>query len=143
MPKDSRCAVCGEQTRQKCSGCCEVYYCGPECQSEHWREHKAFCNPNTMSFNLTYLSAKRVLRVCHYKDDQTVDRLVKRAARWVALQRKVSPDSIEVSLICNDRVLSPEKTFKDSKLTNEANITIVVSQDMGNEDHQECNEDRC
>ena len=128
MPKGSRCAVCGEETRQKCSGCCEVYYCGRECQHKHWREeHKAVCNPNTMSFKLRCLSAKSVLRVCHYKGDQTVDRLVKRAERWVAKRLHFPQDSIKLLLIFNDCVLNPEHTFIDSKLTNGANITVILT----------------
>lgn len=35
-----------EKRRQFCSGCCAYFYCGPECQLEHWFEHghKDGCN---------------------------------------------------------------------------------------------------
>ena len=27
----------------KCAGCLSVYYCGADCQKQHWREHKGAC----------------------------------------------------------------------------------------------------
>ncbi|TFY83087.1 hypothetical protein EWM64_g923 [Hericium alpestre] len=28
---------------KKCSGCKAVYYCGDDCQAEHWKQHKSLC----------------------------------------------------------------------------------------------------
>jgi len=40
-----KCAKCGknDEKNKKCSGCYYVYYCSPECQREHWEEHKKDC----------------------------------------------------------------------------------------------------
>ncbi len=37
------CARCGEPAGKKCSGCKRVVYCGPVCQTAHWKAHKAAC----------------------------------------------------------------------------------------------------
>lgn len=38
------CAVCGNPTKKKCSGCKMVMYCSEMCQRSHWRlEHKTKC----------------------------------------------------------------------------------------------------
>ncbi len=39
------CQCCGDQVKPKsrCSGCQVAVYCGRECQTKHWREHKAQC----------------------------------------------------------------------------------------------------
>ncbi|BGO91845.1 N-lysine methyltransferase smyd2 [Rhodotorula toruloides] len=31
--------------RSRCSGCKMIFYCGPQCQREHWPEHKIDCVP--------------------------------------------------------------------------------------------------
>ncbi|BGP02450.1 MYND-type domain-containing protein [Rhodotorula toruloides] len=33
--------------RSRCSGCKMIFYCGPQCQREHWPEHKIDCVPAT------------------------------------------------------------------------------------------------
>jgi hypothetical protein len=43
-----RCAECGKEGGRgcmlhSCSGCSVVLYCGRECQTRHWKTHKAFC----------------------------------------------------------------------------------------------------
>ena len=48
---DACCALCGRQEQpntdkralMKCAQCQSVYYCGRECQKEHWSEHKQDC----------------------------------------------------------------------------------------------------
>jgi hypothetical protein len=46
----SACAKCGAQAGapgvqlRKCSACGKAYYCGPQCQRAHWRQHKAQCS---------------------------------------------------------------------------------------------------
>lgn len=37
------CAVCGVQTRTRCSGCGNVAYCSKEHQLEQWNDHKVEC----------------------------------------------------------------------------------------------------
>lgn len=38
------CAVCGSMNDPKpCGGCRGLYYCGKECQLQHWPEHKQRC----------------------------------------------------------------------------------------------------
>ena len=44
----STCAACGEAASatlklQQCNACRSVAYCGRDCQSSHWREHKRRC----------------------------------------------------------------------------------------------------
>jgi len=34
----------GEKPTKKCSRCSFAYYCGPDCQREHWDQHKAICD---------------------------------------------------------------------------------------------------
>ena len=42
-----KCAKCGTEDQtihfKRCSKCHRVFYCGKECQIEHWKEHKAVC----------------------------------------------------------------------------------------------------
>ena len=37
------CALCETATRSKCDRCFAVYYCGQECQKEHWPQHRLQC----------------------------------------------------------------------------------------------------
>ena len=46
----SLCALCGARQGERgvkklraCSGCMLAYYCGPQCQKKHWKEHRAAC----------------------------------------------------------------------------------------------------
>ncbi|GAQ91155.1 hypothetical protein KFL_007360020 [Klebsormidium nitens] len=50
--KERACAKCGTTQKQrgsgepafkKCSRCMSTYYCGPQCQKAHWKEHKPVC----------------------------------------------------------------------------------------------------
>jgi hypothetical protein len=49
LKAERKCACCGKRLRNgekyyKCSKCKLVYYCGPECQKQHWRNgHKEVC----------------------------------------------------------------------------------------------------
>jgi hypothetical protein len=45
---ERKCAACSvripkERTKSRCSGCMLVYYCGKECQTAHWTQHKTSC----------------------------------------------------------------------------------------------------
>ena len=42
------CAHCGVEAfkMQRCSGCKTVAYCDRICQKRHWKQHKAFCDPD-------------------------------------------------------------------------------------------------
>jgi TPR repeat protein len=56
IPKPFECASCyrphdpSEHKLRPCNGCHRVYYCGKECQKEHWKKkingHKERCNKN-------------------------------------------------------------------------------------------------
>ncbi|XP_071919108.1 ubiquitin carboxyl-terminal hydrolase 18 isoform X2 [Coffea arabica] len=48
--EDDACAVCGNRTKKKCSGCKMVMYCSEVCQRSHWRsEHKLKCKDFQLS----------------------------------------------------------------------------------------------
>jgi hypothetical protein len=38
-----KCRVCKAKSTTRCSRCKNVYYCGVECQTKHWKEHKKNC----------------------------------------------------------------------------------------------------
>ena len=42
------CAECGAEAikMKRCSGCQTVAYCNRICQQRHWKQHKAFCDPD-------------------------------------------------------------------------------------------------
>ncbi|VDB84549.1 unnamed protein product [Peniophora sp. CBMAI 1063] len=37
------CIVCGKLQTTRCSACLSERYCSPDCQKEHWKDHKAVC----------------------------------------------------------------------------------------------------
>ncbi|KAF2497351.1 hypothetical protein BU16DRAFT_559102 [Lophium mytilinum] len=37
------CPICKKPTLRKCAACERISYCSPECQREHWAEHKFDC----------------------------------------------------------------------------------------------------
>ncbi len=39
------CTMCGDSAVASCSVCYKARYCGAECQSDHWAEHKLACAP--------------------------------------------------------------------------------------------------
>jgi len=43
LNSDFGCIVCGNKTVSRCSQCLSVSYCGKECQTAHWKEHKPLC----------------------------------------------------------------------------------------------------
>ncbi|KAL1661906.1 hypothetical protein GGF50DRAFT_104764 [Schizophyllum commune] len=43
LTSDTGCAVCGNKTTSRCTGCLSIAYCGQACQKAHWKEHKGFC----------------------------------------------------------------------------------------------------
>ena len=44
--KEILCHNCnsGEKPTKKCSRCSFAFYCGTDCQRDHWDQHKAVCN---------------------------------------------------------------------------------------------------
>lgn len=45
------CAHCSlPNCTARCSQCRKVYYCSPECQKSHWKQHKRACNPVSVGF---------------------------------------------------------------------------------------------
>ena len=44
MPEATRCSACGEPAAKKCSRCKAVWYCGRQCQVQHWPVHKVDCD---------------------------------------------------------------------------------------------------
>uniref|UniRef100_A0AAG5DNX6 MYND-type domain-containing protein n=1 Tax=Anopheles atroparvus TaxID=41427 RepID=A0AAG5DNX6_ANOAO len=43
MNAETQCGFCGVDSKLKCAGCQLVYYCCPEHQKKHWRQHKNEC----------------------------------------------------------------------------------------------------
>lgn len=41
----AKCVVCGAPHKSKCGKCMLARYCGPECQLQDWRRHRAVCKP--------------------------------------------------------------------------------------------------
>lgn len=41
---DFVCKVCGLSAKDKCGGCNASWYCGKQCQTYDWEEHKGACN---------------------------------------------------------------------------------------------------
>jgi len=39
------CHVCEEPTKNKCSNCNQVSYCGVQHQKQDWKTHKPSCHP--------------------------------------------------------------------------------------------------
>ena len=46
IKKEKQCSKCGivSNAASKCAGCQGVYYCGRECQKQHWKVHKTTCS---------------------------------------------------------------------------------------------------
>lgn len=38
-----KCKICGRDARQECFGCMKTYYCGAECHTSDWTEHRLTC----------------------------------------------------------------------------------------------------
>ncbi|CAG9858510.1 unnamed protein product [Phyllotreta striolata] len=49
--QDAKCASCGKEAIQRCSRCHQVWYCGRQCQVDHWKEHSTDCSTNNSSVN--------------------------------------------------------------------------------------------
>jgi hypothetical protein len=47
-PPKSSCSRCNEPTTQKCAACKATYYCGSECQTKDWKDHKKTCKDLVM-----------------------------------------------------------------------------------------------
>jgi hypothetical protein len=47
-PPKSSCSRCNEPTTQKCAACKSTYYCGSECQTKDWKDHKKNCKDLVM-----------------------------------------------------------------------------------------------
>lgn len=43
--REPECAFCHSKTEdlKRCFGCKKVFYCGKQCQKQHWKEHKPHC----------------------------------------------------------------------------------------------------
>ena len=43
--EEPECAFCHSNTGdlKRCLGCKKVFYCGKQCQTQHWKEHKKRC----------------------------------------------------------------------------------------------------
>lgn len=41
--KNNTCVMCGQHAQFMCSGCQNVWYCGPNCQRSHWVNHSNVC----------------------------------------------------------------------------------------------------
>lgn len=40
-----KCAVCEKESKSRCSGCLQVWYCSTDHQRKDWKTHKANCSP--------------------------------------------------------------------------------------------------
>jgi len=38
-----KCKMCGRDAKQECSGCLKTYYCGRDCHTLDWTEHRLTC----------------------------------------------------------------------------------------------------
>ena len=47
--REPECAFCHSKagTLKRCMGCKKVFYCGKECQTQHWKEHRPDCQMNS------------------------------------------------------------------------------------------------
>ncbi|KAK8768184.1 hypothetical protein V5799_015351 [Amblyomma americanum] len=41
--KNNTCVMCGQHAQFMCSGCQNIWYCGPNCQRTHWVNHSSVC----------------------------------------------------------------------------------------------------
>ncbi|XP_049519853.1 uncharacterized protein LOC119445029 isoform X2 [Dermacentor silvarum] len=41
--KNNTCVMCGQHAQFMCSGCQNIWYCGPQCQRSHWVNHSNVC----------------------------------------------------------------------------------------------------
>ena len=43
--KEPECAFCHSKAKdlKRCFGCKKVFYCGKQCQTQHWKEHRPDC----------------------------------------------------------------------------------------------------
>lgn len=41
--KNNTCVLCGQHAQFMCSGCQNIWYCGPQCQRNHWVSHSSVC----------------------------------------------------------------------------------------------------
>lgn len=54
-PVYGSCGVCHQLALSRCTACFNVFYCGPEHQKSHWKEHKSSCKkPYVIEENATY-----------------------------------------------------------------------------------------
>lgn len=51
MEQPLLCALttCTKSANKKCSKCRQAWYCSRECQTQHWKVHKACCKPNSVT----------------------------------------------------------------------------------------------
>ncbi len=53
---------CGNVGKAKCNSCSSIYYCGGDCQKNHWKKHKTICKLIGYLF-LYYCSSYLVLTI--------------------------------------------------------------------------------
>ena len=57
-----QCGVCGtgvgEKVMKRCSGCYLYWYCGRQCQLDHWPEHKDDCKKVQLQYKTFYITDK-------------------------------------------------------------------------------------
>lgn len=46
-----KCFVCEKESKSRCSGCVQVFYCSTEHQRKDWKTHKPICSPMRVSNN--------------------------------------------------------------------------------------------
>ncbi|XP_043934101.1 zinc finger MYND domain-containing protein 10 [Protopterus annectens] len=44
IPEKPKCGYCGAEGSKRCSRCQTEWYCGRQCQVQHWQKHKQACN---------------------------------------------------------------------------------------------------
>ncbi len=67
------CSVCGQSTKNKCSGCNTMYYCSKQCQKQGWKTgHKQCCK----ELQLCNIDIMTCMVAKHYRFNNTVTMLI-------------------------------------------------------------------
>lgn len=115
----TKCTTCGAPATNKCSGCKTIHYCGKECQTKDWPNHKINCKDiwmekplaraadliqaawlnfreNTWDTPITHLEVKNN-ELITYDGDQRV-----RSGYFVKFPNDIMPDdSVKAGVLCN------------------------------------------
>lgn len=46
-----KCQVCDKDSKSRCSGCVQVFYCSADHQRKDWKTHKPKCSPMKIAHN--------------------------------------------------------------------------------------------